>query len=67
MILLPSASPIKEKQLLFGDKKTGKPLCNAIVWQDRRTADYCDSLKQQHAKNIQQKTGLIIDAYFSAT
>lgn len=49
------------------DRKTGKPLYNAIVWQDRRTADYCDSLKQQHAKSIQQKTGLVIDAYFSAT
>jgi glycerol kinase len=50
------------------DKKTGKPLCNAIVWQDRRTATYCDELKQQgHASSIQQKTGLVIDAYFSAT
>ena len=49
------------------DKQTGKPLYNAIVWQDRRTADYCDALKQQHASTIQQKTGLIIDAYFSAT
>ncbi len=49
------------------DKQTGKPLYNAIVWQDRRTADYCDSLKHQHANSIQQKTGLIIDAYFSAT
>ena len=50
------------------DRKTGKPLCNAIVWQDRRTATYCDELKQQgHASSIQQKTGLVIDAYFSAT
>ena len=50
------------------DRKTGTPLYNAIVWQDRRTAAYCDSLKQQdHASTIQQKTGLIIDAYFSAT
>lgn len=49
------------------DKKTGKPLYNAIVWQDRRTAAYCDELKQSHAASIQQKTGLIIDAYFSAT
>lgn len=49
------------------DKKTGKPLYNAIVWQDRRTADYCDSLKKDHTTSIQQKTGLIIDAYFSAT
>lgn len=50
------------------DRETGKPVYNAIVWQDRRTADYCDSLKAAgHAPLIQQKTGLIIDAYFSAT
>jgi len=50
------------------DRETGKPVYNAIVWQDRRTADYCDSLKATgHAPLIQQKTGLIIDAYFSAT
>src|ERR1700759_4463061 len=48
------------------DKQTGKPLYNAIVWQDRRTAAYCDSLKINHTASIQQKTGLIIDAYFSA-
>jgi glycerol kinase len=50
------------------DKKTGNPIYNAIVWQDRRTASYCDELKEKnHAHLIQQKTGLIIDAYFSAT
>ena len=49
------------------DKQTGKPLHNAIVWQDRRTGDFCDSLKKDHTTSIQQKTGLIIDAYFSAT
>ena len=50
------------------DRKTGKPIHNAIVWQDRRTASYCDELKKAgHAKMIQEKTGLIIDAYFSAT
>jgi glycerol kinase len=50
------------------DRATGKPLCNAIVWQDRRTAAYCDSLKKQgHENLIRQKTGLVIDAYFSAT
>jgi glycerol kinase len=50
------------------DKKTGEPVCNAIVWQDRRTAAYCNSLKEQgHDSHIQQKTGLIVDAYFSAT
>jgi glycerol kinase len=50
------------------DKKTGNPIYNAIVWQDRRTASFCDELKEKnHAAFIQQKTGLIIDAYFSAT
>jgi len=50
------------------DRKTGKPLFNAIVWQDRRTAAFCDSLKEKgHAELIASKTGLIIDAYFSAT
>lgn len=50
------------------DRKTGTPLYNAIVWQDRRTAVYCDMLKQEgFASSIQEKTGLVIDAYFSAT
>jgi glycerol kinase len=50
------------------DKETGKPLYNAIVWQDRRTASFCNELKKSgDDKTIQQKTGLIVDAYFSAT
>lgn len=50
------------------DRRTGEPICNAIVWQDRRTAEFCDSLKEKGlAQKIQDKTGLIIDAYFSAT
>ncbi len=50
------------------DRETGNPVYNAIVWQDRRTAAYCNELKEQgHGDAIQQKTGLIIDAYFSAT
>ncbi len=50
------------------DRKTGKPIANAIVWQDRRTADFCDQLKQAgHTKLFQEKTGLVIDAYFSGT
>lgn len=50
------------------DRKTGKPICNAIVWQDRRTAPVCDKLRAQKLdKVIQRKTGLVIDAYFSAT
>ncbi|MEX0844553.1 MAG: glycerol kinase GlpK [Balneolaceae bacterium] len=50
------------------DRKSGKPVYNAIVWQDRRTSDYCDSLKEEgHAEMIQEKTGLIVDSYFSGT
>ena len=50
------------------DRRTGKPIHNAIVWQDRRTSAFCDELKDAgHSKMIQEKTGLIIDAYFSAT
>jgi glycerol kinase len=53
---------------LVWNRKTGKPVYNAIVWQDRRTADFCDKLKNDgKATMILQKTGLIIDAYFSAT
>ncbi len=57
----------RETTLLW-DKETGEPVYNAIVWQDRRTADYCDSLKENGQDAvIQEKTGLIVDAYFSAT
>lgn len=50
------------------NRKTGRPIYNAIVWQDRRTADYCDQLKAEgFGKMIRDKTGLIPDAYFSAT
>lgn len=50
------------------DKHTGEPIYHAIVWQCRRTAEYCDSLKEQgYTDLIRQKTGLIIDAYFSGT
>jgi len=50
------------------DKKSGAPIYNAIVWQDRRTADYCASIaSDQNKELIRSKTGLIIDAYFSAT
>lgn len=50
------------------ERKTGKPIYHAIVWQDRRTATFCDQLKAAgHAEMIRQKTGLVIDAYFSAT
>lgn len=50
------------------ERETGEPICPAIVWQDRRTAEFCDELKRQGlAKMIQQKTGLVLDAYFSGT
>ena len=50
------------------DRKTGQPICNAIVWQDRRTATRCDKLKSAgHAETIRLKTGLVLDAYFSGT
>lgn len=50
------------------DKKTGEPVCNAIVWQCRRTSEYCDSLKAKGlVETFRQKTGLVIDAYFSGT
>ena len=50
------------------ERKTGKPICNAIVWQDRRTAAFCDELKAANlSAHIKEKTGLVIDAYFSAS
>ena len=50
------------------DRATGKPIYNAIVWQCRRTADYCEELKKQgYQELVYEKTGLIIDSYFSAT
>jgi glycerol kinase len=57
----------RETTILW-DKSTGKPIYNAIVWQDRRTAGFCDALKAQGKDAIiKDKTGLILDAYFSAT
>jgi glycerol kinase len=53
---------------LVWDKATGKPVYNAIVWQCRRTADYCDTLKAKgFDRDIREKTGLVTDAYFSGT
>ncbi|MGA1235490.1 MAG: glycerol kinase GlpK [Limisphaerales bacterium] len=57
----------RETTLLW-DRKTGQPLHPAIVWQDRRTSSFCDELKTAgHAKLVQDRTGLVIDAYFSAS
>ncbi|HTV46965.1 MAG TPA: glycerol kinase GlpK [Phycisphaerae bacterium] len=56
----------RETTILW-DKKSGKPLSHAIVWQDRRTANWCDKLKRAgHSGLVSKKTGLVIDAYFSA-
>ena len=53
---------------LAWDKQTGEPVCHAIVWQDRRTSQFCDELKEKGLSDtIRDKTGLVIDAYFSAT
>jgi len=57
----------RETTILW-DKKTGKPVYNAIVWQDRRTQAYCEKLKKRkYEKSFRKKTGLFIDPYFSAT
>jgi glycerol kinase len=53
---------------LIWDRKTGRPIHNAIVWQDRRTAEHCDALRKKGLANrIRRRTGLVLDAYFSAT
>lgn len=58
----------QRETVVVWDRKTCEPIHNAIVWQDRRTAAYCDELKKDgHSDLVQQKTGLIIDAYFCAT
>ena len=49
------------------DKATGKPLHNAIVWQDRRTAEYCAGMKDAHEETVTARTGLLFDPYFSST
>ncbi len=59
---------VQRETCLLWDKNTGRPLHNAIVWQDRRTAPLCNHLAQQgYAAEISDRTGLILDAYFSAT
>ncbi|MEM8604897.1 MAG: glycerol kinase GlpK [Cyanobacteria bacterium P01_H01_bin.121] len=58
----------QRETVVVWDKQTGKPIHNAIVWQDRRTAEYADELKAAgHEALFEQKTGLIVDAYFSGT
>ena len=58
----------QRETVVVWDRKTGQPIHNAIVWQDRRTAPLCDQLREQGlAGTFQQKTGLVLDAYFSGT
>lgn len=58
----------QRETVVVWNRKTGKPVYNAIVWQDKRTAEYCEELKKQgYGEMIHQKTGLVIDAYFSGT
>src|SRR5215212_10683577 len=58
----------QRETVVVWDRETGEPLHNAIVWQDRRGAEFCERLKADGAGPlVQQKTGLLIDAYFSAS
>ncbi len=58
----------QRETVIVWDRKTGRPIHNAIVWQDRRTAPMCDALRRRGlANSIRRKTGLVLDAYFSAT
>jgi glycerol kinase len=58
----------QRETVVVWDRNTGEPVYNAIVWQDKRTADYCDELKKAgKSKLIREKTGLVIDSYFSGT
>jgi glycerol kinase len=58
----------QRETVVMWDRKTGRPVARAIVWQDRRTAHYCDELKEQgHEEMFRRRTGLVIDPYFSGT
>ena len=58
----------QRETVVVWDRETGVPIYNAIVWQDRRTADYCKALKEAgHETGVNAKTGLLLDPYFSAT
>lgn len=58
----------QRETIVVWDRNTGTPIYNAIVWQDKRTATYCDELKAKgYEKSIREKTGLVIDSYFSGT
>src|ERR687895_1991229 len=56
----------QRETIVVWDRETGEPVHNAIVWQDRRTAEFCDELKERGLEDtFREKTGLVIDAYFS--
>ena len=58
----------QRETVVMWDRATGEPVSNAIVWQDRRTAGFCDALRRDgHESTIRERTGLVIDAYFSAS
>ncbi len=58
----------QRETVVVWDRQTGEPICNAIVWQDRRTSKFCDELRDSGLSDmIQKSTGLVIDAYFSGT
>ncbi len=57
----------QRESVVAWDRNTGEPICPSIVWQCRRTAKYCDSISKKMRKYIKETTGLIVDAYFSAT
>ena len=58
----------QRETIVVWDRQSGQPIYPAIVWQDKRTSDYCDQLKEAgHSKMVREKTGLVIDAYFSGT
>ena len=62
------SSTNQRETTIVWEKQSGNPIYNAIVWQDRRTSQYCESIRTDDLeKNIQDKTGLILDPYFSAT
>lgn len=63
-----SVLPTQRETTIVWDRDTGEPVCRAIVWQCRRTSQYCDELRAKELTElIRQKTGLVIDAYFSGT
>ena len=57
----------QRETVIMWDRLTGRPVYNAIVWQCRRTADYCKEIPSEFVEKIRDKTGLVVDAYFSAT